>query len=130
MAKITEGTQTENLSDLHLKEIRELLSALKKVQKVIDEVPKTTDNTMKELHAFKEKYDRYVERYNNKMEELRKEKEENDKWRLKAKDEIREEFQDIRDLITNNRLANALRTAKNLIDYLEKENGQEEAIEE
>lgn len=64
------------------------------------------------------------------MEELRKEKEENDKWRLKAKDEIREEFQDIRDLITNNRLANALRTAKNLIDYLEKENGQEEAIEE
>lgn len=47
MAKITEGTQTENLSDLHLKEIRELLSALKKVQKVIDEVPKTTDNTMK-----------------------------------------------------------------------------------
>jgi hypothetical protein len=52
------------------------------------------------------------------MEELRKEKEDNDKWRLKAKDEIREEFQDIRDLITNNRLANALRTAKNLIDYL------------
>jgi len=40
---------------------------------------------------------------------------------VRAKEEIREEFQDIRELIINNRLANALRQAKNLIDYLEVE---------
>jgi len=40
---------------------------------------------------------------------------------VRAKEEIREEFQDIRELIINNRLTNALRQAKNLIDYLEVE---------
>lgn len=43
----------------------------------------------------------------------------NDNWRNRTKEDIREEFQDIRELVINNRLLNALRQAKNLIDYLE-----------
>ncbi len=43
----------------------------------------------------------------------------NDNWRNRTREDIREEFQDIRELVINNRLLNALRQAKNLIDYLE-----------
>lgn len=50
--------------------------------------------------------------------ELKKEKADNEAWRARAKQEIREEFQEIRDVISNNRLATALRQAKSLIDYL------------
>ena len=58
--------------------------------------------------------------FKGKHDQLKKEKAENDQWRKKAREEIREEFQDIRDLVMNNRLMNALRQAKNLIDFLEK----------
>ena len=36
------------------------------------------------------------------------------------------EFQDVRDLVINNRLSEALRQAKNLIDYLENEVGKQD----
>ena len=64
--------------------------------------------------------------FKTKHDDLKKEKSENNEWRKKAKDEIREEFQDVRDLILNNRLMNALRQAKNLIDYLENEMQKQE----
>ena len=64
--------------------------------------------------------------FKTKHDDLKKEKAENNEWRKKAKDEIREEFQDVRDLILNNRLMNALRQAKNLIDYLENEMQKQE----
>lgn len=70
---------------------------------------------------FKEKYERYIEKYNAKLLELKREKAENDNWRVRARQEVREEFQDIRDLIANDRLAKGLRYAKGLIDYFEKE---------
>lgn len=80
------------------------------------------------ISEFKDKYEKYIEKYNAKLLELKKEKAENEAWRVRAKQEIREEFQEIRDIISNNKLVTALRQAKSLIDYLEneQEKGQEE----
>jgi len=96
-----------------------MLASLRKVLKLVEAIPESTQRTMKDLSEFKDKYEKMIERYNAKLFELKKERAENDTWRSKAKEDIKEEFQDIRDLIANNRLVNALRQAKNLIDYLE-----------
>lgn len=96
-----------------------MLTALKKVLRLVENIPELTQRTMKDLSEFKDKYEKMIERYNAKLLELKKERAQNDSWRSRAKEEIKDEFQDIRDLISNNRLVNALRQAKNLIDYLE-----------
>lgn len=100
---------------------------MNKVAKECERVPQLSKelnlsiNEIKEkfVSEFKEKYLRTQSVYNVKLNELKREKADNESWRVRAKEEIREEFQDIRELVINNRLANALRQAKNLIDYLE-----------
>lgn len=61
-----------------------------------------------------------------KFRELQNEKNENDLWRENAKKQLINEFQDIRDLVQNQRLIGCLRKAKSLIEYLEQ--GEEEEV--
>jgi hypothetical protein len=91
-------------------------------------VPESHQRTIRLITDFRDKYEKYIEKYNAKLLELKKERAENEAWRGRARQEIREEFQEIRDIIGNNRLATALRQAKSLIDYLENE--QEKGGEE
>lgn len=84
-------------------------------------MPESHKKTIAVITEFKEKYERYIDKYNAKLLELKREKAENDNWRVRVRQEIKDEFQDIRELIANDRLAKGLRYAKGLIEYFEKE---------
>jgi phosphoenolpyruvate carboxylase len=82
--------QTENNYDLHYKEIKESLLCLKKINKEVEAIPESHQKTIKLISEFKDKYEKYIEKYNAKLMELKKEKGENEAWRTRAKQEIRE----------------------------------------
>lgn len=96
---------------------------IKKIVKSVENVPLNIESTLKGVSETKMKYDELLKKYNGKFAILQKEKAENDDWRKKVREEIKEEFQDIRDLIANNKLVTALRQAKCLIEYFEELEG-------
>lgn len=77
--------QTENLYDLHYKEIKESLLCLKKINKEVEFIPDSHKKTVSLITEFKDKYEKYIEKYNAKLLELKKEKAENEAWRARAK---------------------------------------------
>ena len=67
-----------------------------------------------------------VEKYNGKLMELKRERADNEAWRVRAREEISEEFSEVRDMVINGRLVTALRQAASLISYLEEHQEKEE----
>lgn len=51
-----------------------MLTALKKVLRLVENIPELTQRTMKDLSEFKDKYEKMIERYNAKLLELKKER--------------------------------------------------------
>jgi hypothetical protein len=77
------------------------------------------------LLAEKNKYVGLMTTYNQKYKALKAEKQELDQWKSKTREEldkqIREDFQEIRELVENDRLLTALKKAKHLIEEYDKE---------
>jgi hypothetical protein len=78
--------QTEGLADLYFKEIKSLLTIMKKFPQKVDEITGKLDSEKATIHEVKKKFEQVTEAYAVKYRQLDEEKKCNDQWRLKQKE--------------------------------------------